>query len=40
MWAPERFDERRRAAREKVQEHRKLLGRQPIRGEDGDGEGS
>src|SRR5512139_2792644 len=31
MWAPERFDERRRAAREKVQEHRKLLGRQPIR---------
>lgn len=26
MWAPQRFDERRRMAREKVQEHRKLLG--------------
>lgn len=26
MWAPERFEERRRAAREKVQEHRKLFG--------------
>ena len=40
MWAPERFDERRRVAREKVQEHRKLLGRQPPRAEGGDGEGS
>jgi MraZ protein len=39
MWAPERFDERRRAAREKVQEHRKLLGRQPPRSDGGDGEG-
>ena len=26
MWAPERFEERRRLAREKVQEHRKLFG--------------
>jgi MraZ protein len=38
MWAPERFDERRRVAREKVQEHRKLLGRQPPRSDGGDGE--
>jgi len=26
IWAPERFEERRRIAREKVKEHRKLLG--------------
>jgi len=39
MWAPERFDERRRVAREKVQEHRKLLGRQPPRSGGGDGDG-
>jgi MraZ protein len=26
MWAPERFDNRRKAAREKVQQHRKLFG--------------
>lgn len=26
MWEPERFDERRRRAREKVQDHRKLFG--------------
>jgi len=39
MWAPERFDERRRAAREKVQEHRKLLGRHPPRSDGGEGDG-
>lgn len=39
MWSPERFDERRRAAREKVQEHRKLLGRRSPSG-DGEGDGA
>ena len=36
MWAPERFDERRKAARDKVEAHRKLFGagsgRQPSEG--------
>jgi MraZ protein len=39
MWAPERFDERRRAAREKVQEHRKLLGF-AARSDGGEGDGA
>lgn len=41
MWQPERFDERRRLAREKVYEHRKLLGagRLAAAGDEPDGGG-
>jgi transcriptional regulator MraZ len=37
IWAPERFEERRRAAREKVQEHRKLFGADTARSSRGGG---
>lgn len=36
VWEPECFEERRRRAREKVQEHRKLFGAAKRRGDDGD----
>jgi MraZ protein len=39
MWAPERFDERRRAARAKVQEHRNLFGAGSGRRSQGGGTG-
>lgn len=35
IWEPEQFDERRRRAREKVQEHRKLFGAVRRQGDDG-----
>jgi MraZ protein len=40
LWAPHRFEERRSRAREKVRQHRQLLGtadRKPVRGGDGGG---
>jgi MraZ protein len=40
MWAPEQFDERRRIAREKVQEHRKLFGRSASSGSGDEGSGA
>jgi MraZ protein len=40
MWAPEQFDERRRIAREKVQEHRKLFGRSAGSGSSDEGSGA
>jgi len=40
MWAPERFEERRNAAREKVQEHRKLFGAGSRRSDESGTEGT
>ncbi len=40
IWAPERFEERRRKAREKVRETRKLMGRAPHQARSGAGAAS